>query len=103
MLSLHEADKEKFGERVYHHFRKQGNFRWDTAVFKKDDGRFSVVFRYSFSKKDAEGTKKTYVRDERVIFADNGQSLKDAVFPDFPDSEILKKSDFFQRITKVTQ
>lgn len=100
MLSLQEADKEKFGERIYHHFRKQGNFRWDTAVFKKDDGRFSVVFRYSFSKKNSEGIKKTYIRDERIIFAENEQSLKNAVFPDFPDSDILKKSDFFSAIQR---
>ncbi|HBZ8014978.1 TPA: antirestriction protein ArdR [Klebsiella pneumoniae] len=98
MLSLHDADKEKFGERVYHHFRKQGNFRWDTAVFKKDDGRYSVVFRYSFSKKNAEGIKKTYVRNEKVIFAENEGALKKSVLPEYPDSEILKHSDFFKSL-----
>lgn len=57
-MNLREADLKKFGEQIYHHFRKQGNHRWDTSVHKKEDGSYCIVFRHSFSKKNAEGVKK---------------------------------------------
>ncbi|EFF9667486.1 MULTISPECIES: hypothetical protein [Enterobacterales] len=96
MFDLRESDKKKFGEQLYHHYRKQGNHRWDTAVHRKEDGSFYVVFRHSFSKKNAEGIKKTQVRDEKIIFAENERILMNAALPEYPDTDILRKSEFFK-------
>ncbi|MGC1014393.1 antirestriction protein ArdR [Pantoea agglomerans] len=95
-MNLREADLQKFGEQLYHHFRKQGNHRWDTSVHRKEDGSFYIVFRHSFSKKNSEGVKKTQIRDEKVIHTKNESQLISAALPEFPDSEILRNSDFFK-------
>lgn len=97
-MNLREADLKKFGEQIYHHFRKQGNHRWDTSVFRKDDGSFYVVFRHSYSKKNAEGVKKTFIQDEKVIYASDEHMLSNEILPEITDSEILTKSEFFQAL-----
>lgn len=97
-MNLREADLKKFGEQIYHHFRKQGNHRWDTSVFRKDDGSFYVVFRHSYSKKNAEGVKKTFIQDEKVIYASDEYMLSNEILPEITDSEILTKSEFFQAL-----
>lgn len=99
-MNLHEADLQKFGEQLYHHFRKQGNHRWDTSVHRKEDGSYYIVFRHSYSKKNAEGVKKTQVRDEKVIYANDENQLVNTVLPDYKDSEILRESNFFTSFTK---
>lgn len=97
-MNLREADLERFGEQLYHHFRKQGNHRWDTSVFRKNDGSFYIVFRHSYSKKNAEGVKKTFIQDEKVVYASDEYMLSKVELPELTDSEILKKSDFFRAL-----
>ncbi|KOA68699.1 hypothetical protein [Pantoea sp. CFSAN033090] len=97
-MNLREADLERFGEQLYHHFRKQGNHRWDTSVFRKEDGSFYVVFRHSYSNKNADGVKKTLIQDESVIYAKNEIALLKADLPNYTDAEILEKSEFFKSL-----
>lgn len=97
-MNLREADLKRFGEQLYHHFRKQGNHRWDTSVFRKDDGSFYIVFRHSYSKKNAEGVKKTSIEDEGVIFARNEMALIKADLPNYTDAERLRNSEFFKSL-----
>ncbi|EPR9400604.1 hypothetical protein ACU9VT_005178 [Escherichia coli] len=42
--------------------------------------------------------KRSQIRDETVIRADNAQELTEATFPAFQDSDILKASDFFKSL-----
>ncbi|ELX6746829.1 antirestriction protein ArdR [Salmonella enterica] len=95
MFDYRNSDQERYGQQIYHHFRKQGNHRWDTAVHQDNDGKFTVIFRHSFSKKQADGVKRTMIRDETIIQAGSAQELTEAMFPAYQDSDILKASDFF--------
>jgi hypothetical protein len=100
MINIKESDKDKFGAEIYHHKRKQGNFRWDTSVFRGSSGEYTVVFRYSFSKKNDDGVKRTVVRDEVVVRAHNVDELLKAEYPDYRDVKVLKSSPFFLNLTK---
>ncbi|ECZ8536303.1 antirestriction protein ArdR [Salmonella enterica] len=98
MFDYRNSDQERYGQQIYHHFRKQGNHRWDTTVHQDNDGKYAVIFRHSFSKKQADGVKRTMIRDETVIRAGSAQELTEATFPAFQDSDILKASDFFESL-----
>lgn len=100
MVNIKESDKAKFGEEIYHHKRKQGDRRWDTSVFNDKSGAYTVVFRYSFSKKYDDGVKRAIVRDEVVLKAHNVDELLTAEYPDYHDVKILKSSPFFINLTK---
>ncbi|MGK9952957.1 antirestriction protein ArdAB regulator ArdR, partial [Salmonella enterica subsp. enterica] len=30
MFDYRNSDQERYGQQIYHHYRKQGNHRWDT-------------------------------------------------------------------------
>lgn len=96
MFDYRNSDLERYGQQIYHHFRKQGNHRWDTTVHQDGGGLYTVIFRHSFSKKQADGVKRTMIRDETIIRADSAQELAVAAFPPFQDAEILKASEFFR-------
>lgn len=96
MFDYRQSDQERYGVQVYHHHRKQGNHRWDTAVHKDESGQFTAVFRHSFSKKQPDGVKRTMIRDEVIVRAKSAGELIYAEFPAYPDTEILKESDFFK-------
>ena len=98
MFDYRNSDQERYGQQIYHHFRKQGNHRWDTAVHQDNDGKFTVIFRHSFSKKQADGVKRTMIRDETIIQAGSAQELTEATFPAYQDSDILKASGFFSSL-----
>lgn len=98
MFDYRNSDQERYGQQIYHHYRKQGNHRWDTTVHHDDSGQYAVIFRHSFSKKQADGVKRTLIRDETVIRAGSAQELAEASFPPFQDSDILKESDFFKML-----
>ncbi|EAV0136560.1 antirestriction protein ArdR [Salmonella enterica subsp. enterica serovar Typhimurium] len=98
MINIREKDKHKYGETVYHHFRRQGNHRWDTFIFRNESDIYTVVFRHSYNKIFPDGVKRSQIRDETVIRADNAQELTEATFPAFQDSDILKASDFFKSL-----
>ncbi|EOY9851149.1 antirestriction protein ArdR [Escherichia coli] len=100
MFDYRNSDLERYGQQIYHHYRKQGSHRWDTTVHQDDSGQYAVIFRHSFSKKQADGVKRTMIRDETVIRAGSAQALTEATFPPFQDSEILKNSDFFRSLQK---
>lgn len=100
MFDFRNSDLERYGQQIYHHYRKQGNHRWDTAVHLDGDGQYTVIFRHSFSKKMADGVKRTMIRDETVVRSGSAQELKDAALPAFQDSDILKASDFFASLAK---
>lgn len=98
MFDYRNSDQERYGQQIYHHYRKQGNHRWDTSVHQDSGGQYAIIFRHSFSKKQADGVKRTMIRDETVIRAGTAQELTEATFPDFEDSDILKASDFFKSL-----
>jgi len=98
MFDYRKSDLERYGQQIYHHYRKQGNHRWDTTVHQDGNGQYAVIFRHSFSKKQADGVKRTMIRDETVIRASSAQELTVATFPTFQDTEILKGSDFFRTL-----
>ncbi|MCC8422674.1 antirestriction protein ArdR [Photorhabdus thracensis] len=89
-FSRHQT--QRHGRQVYHHFRKKGNHRWDTCVFLDEDGRYSAVFRHSYSKK-VNGVRKTFIEDERVVSARDATSFSQADFPALDDTQT--QSDFF--------
>lgn len=99
MVNIKQSDKDKFGEQIYHHKRKQGDRRWDTSVFKNLSGEYTVVFRYSFSKKYDDGVKRTLIRDEVIVKARNTEKLLSANYPDYEDVKVLKSSPFFLKLT----
>ena len=98
MFDYREADLDRYGPRIYHHFRKQGNHRWDTTVHKNSDGQFVVIFRHSYSKKQADGVKRSMIRDESIVRANDENELYNADFPKFQDADIFKDSDFFKSL-----
>lgn len=100
MINIKESDKDKFGEEIYHHKRKQGNRRWDTSVFRGSSGEYTVVFRYSFSKKNDDGVKRTLIRDEVIVKACNVEELLSAKYPDHHDVKVFKSSQFFLELTE---
>jgi hypothetical protein len=32
MFDYRNSGSERYGQQIYHHYRKQGNHRWDTSV-----------------------------------------------------------------------
>lgn len=101
MFDYRNSDQDRYGQQIYHHFRKQGNHRWDTTVHHDNSGQYAVIFRHSFSKKQADGVKRTMIRDETVIRAASAKELTQANFPAFKDSDILKASDFFKSLESL--
>ncbi|ECC1675627.1 antirestriction protein ArdR [Salmonella enterica] len=100
MFDYRNSDQERYGQQIYHHYRKQGNHRWDTVVHKDSGGQYAVIFRHSFSKKQADGIKRTIIRDETVVRANTALELTKATFPAYQDSDILKASDFFKSLCR---
>jgi hypothetical protein len=98
MIKINDIDKDKYGEKLYHHKRKQGNHRWDCTVNKDERGVYTVIFRHSYSKKYADGVKRTLIRDEAVVRANNASELLSAKYPDYKDVGILKSSNFFKEM-----
>lgn len=50
MFDYRNSDQERYGQQIYHHYRKQGNHRWDTSVHQDSGGQYAIIFRHSFSK-----------------------------------------------------
>ncbi|MCW7763380.1 antirestriction protein ArdR [Photorhabdus luminescens] len=98
MFNYKIEDAARYGRQVYHHFRKKGNHRWDTCVFLDSCGRYSAVFRHSYSKK-VDDVKKTFIEDEFVVSASDAASFYKADFPVLEDTHTLKQSDFFRMLT----
>ena len=86
MINIREEDKHKYGEEVYHHFRRQGNHRWDTFIYRNESDIYTVIFRHSYNK----------IFDEKMIKAKGIMSLRDADYPDYKDVHILKESAFYK-------
>ncbi|HHU1575942.1 TPA: antirestriction protein ArdR [Escherichia coli] len=98
MVNIRKIDKEKYGGQLYHHYRKQGDHRWDTSVYLDEDGVYTIVFRHSYSKRLEYGTKRTQIRDEKIIRAKSISQLMCADYPGFKDVDILKGSQFYQNL-----
>ncbi|EGK7500120.1 antirestriction protein ArdR [Escherichia coli] len=96
MINIREEDKHKYGEEVYHHFRRQGNHRWDTFVYRNERDIYTVIFRHSYNKKFPDGVKRSQIRDEKIIMAKGIINLRDADYPEYKDVDILKESAFYK-------
>lgn len=96
MINIREVDKHKYGETVYHHFRRQGNHRWDTFIFRNESDIYTVVFRHSYNKIFPDGVKRSQIRDEKIIKAEGIKKLRGADYPEYKDAYILKQSDFYK-------
>jgi hypothetical protein len=66
-----------FGDNpVYHDKFKRGDKRYDVFVYAKED-RFHIIYRRSFSKKNAEGIKQTFLNRQVSVTVQAAQ-LRDA-------------------------
>ncbi|PQQ35653.1 antirestriction protein ArdR [Photorhabdus luminescens] len=97
MFDYRSEDAARYGREVYHHFSKKGNHRWDACVFLDNNGRYSAVFRHSYSKK-VNGVKKTFIDDEIVVSGEDAASFTKAMFPKLDDVQALKGSSFFNSL-----
>ncbi|HCD7580251.1 TPA: antirestriction protein ArdR [Escherichia coli] len=96
MIKIKEEDKQKYGAEIYHHFRRQGNHRWDTFIYRNESDIYTVVFRHCYNKIFPDGVKRSQVRDEKIIKAKGIENLRDADYPAYKDVEILKESAFYK-------
>lgn len=70
-------DIAMFGDnQVYHDKFKRGNKRFDVFIYERDE-IFTIVFRRSYSKKNAEGKKQTFVNHQAFVTVAAAQ-LRDA-------------------------
>lgn len=94
-------DIAMFGDNpVYHDKFKRGDKRYDVFVYAQED-RFHIIYRRSFSKKNAEGIKQTFV-NRQVSLTVPAAQLRDAeiTVEGFGYmAERLKNSDWFLRQT----
>jgi len=97
MINILEDDLTNYGEKVFHHTRKQGNHRWDTTVRVNHAGCFTAIYRRSYSKK-VDGKKKSFIQAETLVKGENAAEFLNAEFPNFPDTVILKESEFFKSL-----
>lgn len=60
-------DIAMFGDnQVYHDKFKRGNKRYDVFIYERD-GQLHIVYRRSYSKKNAEGKKQTFVNHQAFV------------------------------------
>ncbi len=99
MFDYRNSDQERYGQQIYHHYRKQGNHRWGYFTFVHQDagGQYAIIFRHSFGKKQADSVPAERDRDETVIRAGTAPELIEATFPDF-GIQCSEASDFFKSL-----
>ncbi|MCK8417638.1 hypothetical protein [Erwinia amylovora] len=90
-----------FGDNwVYHDKFKRGNKRFDVFIYERE-GTFHIVFRRSYSKKNMEGIKQTFVNHQAFVTVSAAQLRNaDLTVQGFGFmAERLTKSDWFIRKT----
>lgn len=90
-------DIAMFGDnQVYHDKYKKGNKRFDAFVYERE-GQLHIVYRRSYSKKNAEGKKQTFVNHQAFVTVPAAQLRSaDITVQGFGFmADRLKESDWF--------
>ncbi|SYX54258.1 Uncharacterised protein (plasmid) [Citrobacter freundii] len=98
MFDYRNSDQERYGQQIYHPIVNRVIIAGILLFIRIAAANTRLFSGTPSAKKQADGVKRTMIRDETVIRAGTAQELTEATFPDFQDSDILKASDFFKSL-----